>query len=457
MKKAIFKALSIALVLVMCLSVSMIASAESAWYYEAMDFSESSASSHIYNNMVADGISIEDGAVKITSIVSNKSSGNRQKSSRIRFFEDDGSQLYLTPQTTYRISFDMNVESTTAPILLGVKRNNKNTFTDDASSAITKFDALGGEIAADNAAVGAGYKRYSFEFENTATADNGNQRILLCFYTRFSSSANYSCEIYIDNIVIEEKVAITYSGDADATGLPTTAWAGQTYADVLGEAAGNWYTDAECNTVASGVINNNAVTLYGKAPAADPSFGVEVSTKAGLFIGGKDASTNAGIAGISDNSAVYVGDDGTEYTAFRVYGTYVAPDKGDGTPDFGKVVLDAEGNTADLVSRHVMLGYNVANAEDLTIENNFAKSETATFDKCWKYEENDDGSFTVTYSLLLKDIPKDYVSTTFSVRSAVVTDDGAIYSADMLTGISALATYNGVKDTVDYTIGWFAE
>ena len=115
MKKAIFKALSIALVLVMCLSVSMIASAESAWYYEAMDFSESSASSHIYNNMVADGISIEDGAVKITSIVSNKSSGNRQKSSRIRFFEDDGSQLYLTPQTTYRISFDMNVESTTAP------------------------------------------------------------------------------------------------------------------------------------------------------------------------------------------------------------------------------------------------------------------------------------------------------------------------------------------------------
>ena len=456
MKKAIFKALSIALVLVMCLSVSMIASAESAWYYKDIDFSESQyANGANLSNQVSGGTTIENGAVKITAIKGNKNNA-RNQSACIRLVDETGAnngQLWLTPGKDYRVSFDIKVVSSTSSLInVGYKRLNNGNMP-VGTTGLTFVSDLSWNTSD---VAGQGYIRRSFEFSTTDITDT-NRRLLLFVFTNNSGNTDYTCEIYIDNIVIEEKVAITYSGDADATGLPTTAWAAQTYADVLGEAAGNWYTDAECNTVASGVINNNAVTLYGKAPAADPSFGVEVSTKAGLFIGGKDASTNAGIAGISDNSAVYVGDDGTEYTAFRVYGTYVAPDKGDGTPDFGKVVLDAEGNTADLVSRHVMLGYNVANAEDLTIENNFAKSETATFDKCWKYEENDDGSFTVTYSLLLKDIPKDYVSTTFSVRSAVVTDDGAIYSADMLTGISALATYNGVKDTVDYTIGWFAE
>jgi hypothetical protein len=84
---------------------------------------------------------------------------------------------------------------------------------------------------------------------------------LYCSSAGIASDDVTGCEIYIDNIVIAAQTTLSYSGAA-ATGLPTTAWANQTYEQVLGSAAGKWFFDEECTRPATGIINAKSVTLY---------------------------------------------------------------------------------------------------------------------------------------------------------------------------------------------------
>lgn len=169
----------------------------------------------------------------------------------------------------------------------------------------------------------------------------------------------------------------------------------------------------------------------------EPSYGIATPGAAGLFSAAQ--SENAGIV-FTPGSAVYeVG--GTKYTAFRVFGTYTAPDN-NGAPDFGKVVV-AEGDVREIASRHVMLGYKT----EPTIEKNYVMTNAkGDFDKCWSKEQNPDGSWKVTYSLLLKDIPEDYAATAFNVKSAIVTKDNTtIYSGEMVEGVSAQAIFDKIE------------
>lgn len=168
-----------------------------------------------------------------------------------------------------------------------------------------------------------------------------------------------------------------------------------------------------------------------------PSYGIATPGAAGLFSAVQ--SENSGIV-ITPGHAVYeVG--GTKYTAFRVFGTYVAPDK-NGAPDFGKVVV-GEGDVREIASRHVMLGYKT----EPTLEKNYVMTNAkGDFDKCWSFEQNPDGTWKVTYSLLLKDIPEDYAATAFNVKSAIVTKDNTtIYSGEMVEGVSAQAIFDKIE------------
>jgi hypothetical protein len=89
-----------------------------------------------------------------------------------------------------------------------------------------------------------------------------------------------------------------------------------------------------------------------------------------------------------------------------------------------------------------MLGYK----NEPTLEKNYVMTNaTANFDKCWSYEQNPDGSWKVTYSLLLKDIPEDYAATAFNVKSAIVTAAGTIYSDEMVEGVSAKAIFDKIE------------
>lgn len=252
-----------------------------------------------------------------------------------------------------------------------------------------------------------------------------------------SSGAIYTNQnILIDNVIISTTANISYVG-GKISGLPATVQTGTTYEELLGETADTWYLDAEYTIPATGVITNIDVTLYAKH-----SQGVATPSVAGLFVPGESETAIEG----EFNGAVYTVD-GVQYTAFRVFGTYIAPDDGTGTaPDYSKVVA-AVGDIRDIKSRHVMLGYGAAP----TIDNYYAKTNSTNFEKCWSTKQNADGTWTVTYSLLLKDIPEQYKDTAFYVNSAIVVDGETIY-ADSLEGISAQAVYNAANDS---SIGWF--
>jgi len=191
------------------------------------------------------------------------------------------------------------------------------------------------------------------------------------------------------------------------------------------------------NASLTGTLYIEEVGVYGVE--VKPSYGIATPGAAGLFFA--EQSENSGIT-ITDNSAVYSYEEGGPlYTAFRVFGTYTAPDK-NGAPDFGKVVV-GEGDVREIASRHVMLGYKT----EPTIEKNYVMTNAkGDFDKCWSFERNPDGTWKVTYSLLLKDIPEEYAATAFNVKSAIVTKDNTtIYSGEMVEGVSAQAIFDKIE------------
>lgn len=183
------------------------------------------------------------------------------------------------------------------------------------------------------------------------------------------------------------------------------------------------------------------------APA--PSYGVATPAKGGMFAAG-DAGANTA-AGIDNIDGAIYEVDGVKYTAFRVFGTYIAPNDESAAapkPIYDKIVVDANGTTETIESRHVMLGYGA----EPDVNNHYAMSTvTEDFDKCWSAEQLDDGSWRVTYSLLLKGIPEAYAATSFYAGSAVVTANGT-YAGNSINNVSAQVMYEAMGDS---TITWF--
>lgn len=253
-------------------------------------------------------------------------------------------------------------------------------------------------------------------------------------------------EVYFANISITElvEVGITYSGYEVSGDAPTTAYHNDTFENKLPQIEDvTWYLDAECTVPATGAIGIKDVTVYAKIA---PSVGVATPAQAGLFCSGDDAANAAAGITATPGSAVYVGADGVKYTAFRVFGTYVAPDN-NGTPDYGKVVV-AEGDIREIKSRHVMLGYKA----EPTVDNNYAMTTVSgnALSNCWSEKKNTDGSWTITYSLLLKNIPKEYTGTTFFTDSAIVTEQGVVYGG-AINNVSA----DVIRAQAGGNLGWF--
>lgn len=180
----------------------------------------------------------------------------------------------------------------------------------------------------------------------------------------------------------------------------------------------------------------------GVVDALIPRFGITTPTEAGLFVHGDD-SQNSDITGTTSGSAVYI-ENGVEYSAFRVFGEYIAPDNGNGDADPTKVIINADGDVRQLASRHVMLGYK----SKPTLENNYVMttSKGESLNYFWTKVKNNNGTWTIRYSLLLKKIPKEYKDTEFNVRSAIVYLENGVkktlYTETYEYGISAQKIYN---------------
>lgn len=179
------------------------------------------------------------------------------------------------------------------------------------------------------------------------------------------------------------------------------------------------------------------------ALVAEPSQGVSAPSVAGLFTLNTKGN-NSSIENIEEKSAVYTVN-GVEYSAIRTFGEYIAPDNGYGAPDLTKIVIYNDGTNKtvkNIKSRHVLLGFD--RYYEPTIEKNYKKS-SASGDKlntCWSVTDNGDGTWTVRFSLLLKNIPKSYRTTEFSTRTAIVYDGGTLYSDTLKAGISAQKIYD---------------
>jgi len=281
------------------------------------------------------------------------------------------------------------------------------------------------------------YDDVSFEF---TAKTSGDARVYPFLYGWSELYMN----IYFANISITELVEVNitvdgYIGDAE---VPEKAYHNDTFESKLPKIDHvEWYLDEEYTVPATGAIGVKDVTVYAKVL---PYIGIETPGKAGLFIGGKDLSSNAGIdEGVSDNSAVYE-IDGEKYTAFRVFGSYVCPDVL-GVPKTDEIVV-GEGVSEKITSRHVILGYG---DKEFSIDDCYVKTDASGSEKLanyWNATRNLDGSWTVTFSLLLKNIPEEYKSTEFKVKSAVVTEsEEVIYSDQIVEGVSAQAIYEGIS------------
>ncbi len=133
---------------------------------------------------------------------------------------------------------------------------------------------------------------------------------------------------------------------------------------------------------------------------------------AGVFAGSNAGKGNTDIE-YKENSAIYEMN-GIEYTAFRVYGEYQCPVDENGVADPSKIMV--AGVAKELVSRTLYLG-NPADGD--VIENPEYTSSTTNLKNVWDCVDNGDGTATVTYSFLLRDIIEDWVNYAYAVNTSV--------------------------------------
>lgn len=139
--------------------------------------------------------------------------------------------------------------------------------TKTLSAGIAVFMANGGtsnmaEIAPALAYHGGSAGTWALvTYEFTAPNDGA---YALAFYTQGYSMVTDS-GVYIDDVTVTPQTTITYNGIDSSVQVPVTAWANQTYEDALSTVIGyDFYLDSEYKTLATGVINKTAVTLYAK-------------------------------------------------------------------------------------------------------------------------------------------------------------------------------------------------
>lgn len=153
------------------------------------------------------------------------------------------------------------------------------------------------------------------------------------------------------------------------------------------------------------------------------------------------------------NECFYDKGNSTLATAYRTFAQYTCPIE-DGKPVLNKVVVD--GQSYNLVSRSILIARSAdgifGTLDMSTVGDKYVKTTGDNLSaKYWSVADNGDGTATVTYSMLLKDVSQANAESKYHMTRAMIEyTDGA---GNTVQVYSKPRKHGKIKDTFDYAYG----
>ena len=162
----------------------------------------------------------------------------------------------------------------------------------------------------------------------------------------------------------------------------------------------------------------------------------------------------------STGKAIYISK-GVEYAGIRFFGEYTM--KVDESDSEAHLIVLEDGTTKKLKERGFILGKKGYTEKELILENKgkegftiVVQPSTSNFNNLWGYEEYNDGTYRIVFSLYLSGYTKARINDEITYRTYIILEDGSVHYSDVQSA-SPLSVYNEMRTRPEYeNLEWFS-